>query len=185
MKQIPVMILAGGKATRMGGGDKPLLLRKGRALIDWILDDIRHISQIVAVNANGDPQRFDPFGLPVVPDSVPDCGPLSGILTAMEWAADHGHTSVLVVAGDTLNYPSDLLDRLGDGPAFASSYQNGEWRSHPTVGVWPVSLASDLRRYLEDGNRRLMGWAKSIGAQEVRFDGDVFRNFNTPEDLSN
>ena len=177
------MILAGGQATRMGGGDKPLMRWRERPLIEWLLDDLRTLSPKIAINANGEPQRFAKYWLPVVPDEVPDCGPLSGILTAMDWAAASGFSHVGVIAGDTVGLPADLFSRLGKGPSHAASLVNGEWRAHPTVGVWPIGLAAGLRDYLMAGERRVMGWAKSVGATEVRFDGEVFRNFNTPEDL--
>ena len=183
MQQTPVMILAGGQATRMGGGDKPLMLWRDRPLIEWLLDDLRKHSPKIAINANGDPQRFAKYWLAVVPDELPDCGPLSGILTAMVWASASGFSHVGVIAGDTVSLPDDLLERLGTGPSYAASLVNSEWRGHPTVGVWPVDLAAGLRDYLLSGERRVMGWAKSVGATEVRFDGEVFRNFNTPEDL--
>lgn len=178
MQQIPAVILAGGKATRMGGGDKPLRLWQGRPLLDHVLEGLRQFTDDIAINANGDPARFD-YGLPVIADSLPDCGPLSGILTAMEWAQGD---RVLVVAGDTIGLPPDLLDRL-PCPGMAASLVDGEWRTHPTVGLWPTSLASNLHDYLQSGERRVMGWARSVGATEVRFDGNWFRNFNTPEDL--
>ena len=52
MQQTPVMILAGGQATRMGGGDKPLMLWRDRPLIEWLLDDIRKHSPKIAINAS-------------------------------------------------------------------------------------------------------------------------------------
>ncbi|OUD10340.1 hypothetical protein BVC71_02190 [Marivivens niveibacter] len=178
---LPAMILAGGSATRMGGGDKPLLEWRGRDLIDWVLDDLRGMAGPIAINAQHGPQ-WDRFGLQVVPDTIADCGPLSGIHTAMQWASQARH--VLVVAGDTIRLPRDLTARLGTGPAYAASYQGDEWRAHPTIGIWPTDLAANLAERLIAGDRRVMKWASAVGATEVRFEGDYFRNFNTPEDLA-
>ncbi len=184
MDHPPAVILAGGKATRMGGGDKPLMIWRGRMLVDWVREALEPQVSRIALNANGDPARFDRLGLPVLADDLPDCGPLSGVLTAMTWASAAGASHVLVVAGDTVTLPPDLVARLSPGPAYAASQIDGEWRAHPTVGLWPTSLADGLRSYLISGERRVMGWARSIGAAEVRFDGAVIRNINTPDDLA-
>ncbi len=178
MHKPPAVILAGGKATRMGGGDKPLMHWRGRPLIEHVLEGLAGQVGEVAINAGGDPARYTDYG-EAIADSLPDCGPLSGILTALEWAVGN---EVLVVAGDTVPLPPDLVARL-DAPSYAASLVDGEWRAHPTVGLWPTRLAPHLRAYLESGERRVMGWARQVGAQEIRFEGEVFRNFNTPKDL--
>lgn len=184
MLKPPAVILAGGRATRMGGGDKPLRLWQGQPLLAHLLADLRPQVGQIALNANGDPARFAGFDLPVVPDSIPDCGPLSGILTALDWAATLNAPEVLVVAGDTLALPQDLVSRLSPAPAYAASKQDGEWRAHPTVGLWPVALRDSLRSEIMKGKLRVMEWTRSINAREVRWDGPYFRNINRPEDLT-
>ena len=84
------LVLAGGLARRMGGGDKPLKLLGGRPLLDHVLARITPQVAAVALNANGDPARFAGYGLPVIADPLPDHpGPLAGILAGLEWAAAH------------------------------------------------------------------------------------------------
>ena len=82
------IVLAGGRGSRMGGVDKALLMLDGRPLIAQVID---RMGCARAISANGDPARFASFGLPVLPDPLPDFpGPLAGILAGLDWAAAHG-----------------------------------------------------------------------------------------------
>ena len=82
------LVLAGGLARRMGGGDKARLRIGGATILQRVLACIGPQCDRVIVNANGDPARFADTGLPVVADSVPDfAGPLAGILAGLDWAA--------------------------------------------------------------------------------------------------
>lgn len=194
MDHPPAMILAGGRATRMGGGDKPLLRIGGHRMIDLIATRLSDQSSLIAINANGDPGRFGDVGLPVLPDAVPGRpGPLAGILTAMDWAAALGSPVVLTVSGDTPFLPPDLAARLSgaaDGlvPALAASRNGaGEIRDHPTCGLWPVSLRDGLRHALMAGQRRVRDIAQAHAARRVIWPAtpyDPFFNVNTPADLA-
>src|ERR1700730_11950641 len=137
---LPVaVVLAGGLARRMGGGDKPLLMLAGRPLLDHALDRVRPQSHAMVLNANGDPTRFAPWGLPVVADTLPDFpGPLAGILAAMRWTtALHPATEYLLsVPGDTPFLPQDLgarlaAARLEAGTPIACAASEG--RVHPVI----------------------------------------------------
>ena len=112
------MILAGGRATRMGGGDKPLRVVAGRPLLARVVERLRPQAAAVALNANGDPARFAAFGLSVIADEPEDRpGPLAGVLAAMDWAAAEGAAHVLTVAGDTPVFPAGLGARVACGPS--------------------------------------------------------------------
>lgn len=177
---LPAVILAGGLSRRMGGGDKALLPLAGRPVLARVIERLG--PRPVAINANGDPARFEGFGLPLLPDPVAGHpGPLAGILAAMIWARARGAAQVLTVACDLPFLPTDLAERLGTGPAIAHS----GGRDHPTAGLWPVTLAEGLRAQLDGGGRRVMDWVATTGARRVAFDGDPdpFLNLNTPEDL--
>lgn len=184
------MILAGGRATRMGGGDKTLRLLGGRPVLAHVIARLEPQVAALAINANGDPARFAAFGLPVVPDSVPDQpGPLAGVLAAMDWARGLGFDTVLCVAGDTPFLPPYLVERLAQAGATALALSvdaTGALRCHPTVALWPVGLADPLRAALAAGERRVGFWAQAQGAAEVIFQGtpDPFVNLNTPEDFA-
>ena len=179
------MILAGGLARRMGGGDKALRLVGGRTVLQHLLG--RLIPQVgeVIVNANGDPDRFAP--LPVVADTMPgNPGPLAGVLAGMDWAAAHGPAMrhILTVPGDAPFIPHDLASRLqqaGQGIACAAS----GGRTHPVVALWPVALQGELRRFLEAGERKVGKFTAAASVVEWPAEPvDPFYNVNTPEDLA-
>ncbi|WP_323035945.1 molybdenum cofactor guanylyltransferase MobA [Pararhodobacter sp.] len=188
-KTIAGVILAGGRATRMGGGDKALLPVAGRPMLAHVIARLAPQVTALALNANGDPARFADFGLPVLPDPLPDQpGPLAGVLAGMEWAAAQGYTHLLTVAGDTPFLPEDLVARLAKAEftLAASPDDTGRLRQHPTVGLWPVTLRESLRAALLRGERKVGRWAAEHGAQSVVFTAqpDPFFNVNTPDDLT-
>lgn len=189
------VILAGGRATRMGGGDKGLRPLAGRRLIDHVIDRLAPQVGAMAINANGDPARLGEFGLPVLPDSLPEFpGPLAGVLAGMDWAAERGFAAVVSVAADTPFFPRDLARHLAAaaGPSglclAASPDETGRIRPQPTFGLWPVALRDDLRAALQGGLRKILHWTDRHGAGLASFgtDGaeDPFFNVNTPEDLA-
>lgn len=188
-RALPAVILAGGRATRMGGGDKGLRPFRGGTLLAAVIARIAPQAGPLALNANGDPARFAALGLPVLPDPVPDRpGPLAGVLAAMDWAAGLGADAVLTVPVDAPFLPADLVARLSaavDGrPALA---QGADGTLHPTVALWPVALAPALRAALAAGERRMRAFAAAHGAVPVPFaaaDPDPFLNLNTPADLA-
>lgn len=193
-ERLPAVILAGGRATRMGGGDKPLLPLGGQPILARVIARITPQCAPVALSANGDRERFAHLGLPVLPDPLPDHpGPLAGILAGLDWAAAQGASQIVSVAGDTPFFPTDLAERLiaGQGPAglaiAASKDNSGRMRRHPTFGLWPVALRDDLRAALEGGTRKVVLWADAHDAGTAVFETrgvDPFFNINRPEDLA-
>lgn len=187
MDRIAGVILAGGRATRMGGGDKGLRPLAGRPMLAHVIDRLTPQVQALALNANGDPARFAAFGLPVLPDDLPDFpGPLAGVLAGLEWAAAEGFTAILTVAADTPFVPLDLGARLAGAAKFAlaAGTSEGTLHPHPTQGLWPVHLRDTLRADLLAGERRVTRWALDAGATLVPFDEAAFFNINTPDDLA-
>ncbi len=193
MTSPPAIILAGGRSTRMGGGDKGLREVGGQRLIDRVIARIAPQCGVIALNANGDPIRFADLGLPVLPDSLPDHpGPLAGVLAGMDWAAGIGAEAVISVAADTPFFPRDLVERLqaAAGPSglalAASPDETGKLWHHPTFGLWPVALRDDLREALKGGLRKVVLWTDKHGAGTASFASspfDPFFNINTPEDI--
>lgn len=195
---IPGVILAGGLATRMGGGDKGLRDLGGKPILRHVIDRLAPQADPIALNANGDPERFADWGLPVLADSIEGyAGPLAGVLAGLDWAAELGAENVVTVAADTPFFPQDLVQRLlearaesGDPIALAASPDAGRKSGlgrHPTFGLWPVALRDDLRRALEDGLRKVVLWTDTHGCATALFDTpgpDPFFNVNTPDDLS-
>jgi molybdopterin-guanine dinucleotide biosynthesis protein A len=182
------MILAGGQATRMGGGDKGLCPFRGGTLLGAVIARFAPQVADLALNAGGDPARLAGFGLPVVADSVPgQPGPLAGILAAMDWAAARDAQSVVTVPCDTPFLPGDLVPRLllagGGGLALAAS--GGQ--VHPTAALWPVALRDDLRAALAQGERKVTIFTDRHHAAIADFpltSPDGFANVNTPADLA-
>lgn len=192
----PAAILAGGRATRMGGGDKPLMTLAGRPLLDHVIERLSPQAAAIAINANGDPARFARWGLPVIADEADDRpGPLAGVLAAMDWAAASGAAEVLTVAGDTPFFPADLAARLAearerDGAPIALAATPDPARGlgrHPTFGLWPTALREDLRGALAEGLRKVVAWTDRHGVAHAVFDVapfDPFFNVNTPDDMA-
>jgi molybdopterin-guanine dinucleotide biosynthesis protein A len=188
------VILAGGLARRMGGGDKPLLRLHGRTLLEHAAQRLAPQCESLILNANGDASRFAGAGLPVVPDCLPDHpGPLAGILTALEWTAVHRPLVewVVSVPGDTPFLPHDLVRRLHEtreaaGRALACAASGPQ--AHYAVGIWPVRLRQELRQAIvAKGIRSIRDWAQPLGMAEAAWPGipyDPFFNINTPEDLA-
>ncbi len=147
------LLLAGGQSRRMGGGDKCLRLLGGETILARIIARVRPQVHRLLLNANGDPARFAPYGLPVVADSVEGfAGPLAGVLAGLDWAAAKAPDCpwVASVPTDAPFLPPDLVARLfaaaDQGAEMACAASGGQ--SHPVVGLWPVRLRGDLRRAL-------------------------------------
>jgi len=187
------VILAGGLARRMGGGDKPLLELEGQTLLTHVEQRLSPQCEGVILNANGEPSRFAETGLPVVQDSIPgQPGPLAGILAAMEWAALHRPSDAWIVSvpGDTPFIPNDLVFCLHAACKAAQvpvACAGSGSRAHYTTALWSVGLRHDLRHALTvKGIRRVEDWAKSQGLVTVFWPVepfDPFFNINTPEEL--
>ncbi len=185
------VILAGGLATRMGGGDKGLLPLGAGTILSHVIDRLGPQVTGLALNANGDPSRFADLDLPVLSDSVEGyAGPLAGVLAGLDWAAGQGATHIVTAAADTPFLPADLVPRLllaaeREGkPIALAKTENGR---HPTFGLWPVALRDDLRGALGDGVRKVVLWTDRHGTASAEFEVDRFDpffNVNTPEDLA-
>lgn len=191
MSEILGVILAGGRASRMGGGDKGLLTLGGATLLDHVIGRLGPQVDGLAINANGDAARFHRFGLPVLPDSVADQpGPLAGVLAGMDWAAGQGARAIVTAAADTPFFPRDLVDRFLRYPGLvlaATPDEEGRLRRHPTFGLWPVDLRDDLRAALSGGLRKIVIWTECHDAGTEEFPVgriDPFFNVNTPEDMA-
>lgn len=186
------VILAGGRASRMGGGDKGLLAVGGRPILARVIERLRPQVDLIGLNANGDPARFAPFGLPVFADSVAGHpGPLAGVLAGMDWAARQGAEAIVTAAADTPFFPRDLTPRLraaaaeaGVPLAMAATPGDAGVDPHPTFGLWSVALRDDLRAALAGGVRKVVAWTEPRGCARAFFaDAAAFFNVNTPADL--
>lgn len=188
------LILAGGLARRMGGGDKGLIKIGDETIIDRVLSRMKPQCSQMIVNANGDPLRFAFTHLPVIPDDIPDfAGPLAGVLAGLDWAAENapGTDYIVSAPGDCPFLPRELVQRLEEarikqGKLLACA-KSGDWR-HPVVGLWPVSLRADLRHALmKEGLHKIEIWTARHGvaiAEWPDLPTDPFFNVNTPNDAA-
>jgi molybdenum cofactor guanylyltransferase len=192
--KIAGVLLAGGLARRMGGGDKGLRLLAGRPILDWVIERARPQVAALALNANGDPTRFAAWRLPVIADGIPGfAGPLAGVLAGLDWAAAAvaGTTHVASFATDAPFLPQDLVARLGAAVAagdadLACAASRGQ--VHPVFGLWPVALRHELRRAVaEEGIRKVDVWTARYRLAVIDFAAvpvDPFFNANEPADLA-
>ncbi len=191
---IPGVLLAGGLARRMGGGDKPMRRIGGRPILARVIARLAPQCDGLVLNANGDPARFASFGLPVIPDTVENFpGPLAGILAALDWAATHRPDAgwILSAAGDCPFLPRDLVARLHrarveQDAQLAVAASGGQ--SHPVIGLWSVALREELRHALVVEDIRGVGrWTGRYRLATVTWPTepfDPFFNANTPDDIA-
>src|SRR5262245_46542356 len=186
------LVLAGGLARRMGGGDKIMLRVGGATILKRVLDRFQPQCASLVLNANGDPARFASTGLPVVADSISDfAGPLAGILAGLDWVSAHASQIewIASVPGDGPFLPRDLVVRLHDvrlarGKPLACAQSGG--RRHPVAGLWPVNLRTDLRHaLLAEDVHKIELWTARHGIATAEWSDqpvDPFFNVNTPDD---
>ena len=188
------VLLAGGRARRMGGGDKCLRRLGSETLLARVIARARDQVGPLILNAGGDPARFAAYGLPVVADVIAGfAGPLAGVLTGLEWAAANAPACpwVATFPTDAPFVPEDLVARLlaaleAEGAELACAASGG--RDHPVVGLWPVRLAPELRRALEvEGVRKIDLWTARFRLARALYESDPadpFFNVNSPQDLA-
>ncbi len=188
------LVLAGGLARRMGGGDKARITIGGATILQRVLACLTPQCSRIVINANGDLARFADTGLPVIADSVPDfAGPLAGILAGLDWAAQNTPAIEWLASapGDCPFLPKDLVTRLHEARDTSNvplaCARSGEWR-HPVVGLWPIQLREDLRHALmSEGLHKIELWTARHGiaiAEWRTSPFDPFFNVNTPKDVA-
>lgn len=184
MMDIPAVVLAGGRSTRMGA-DKAFVTLGGQPLVAHVAARLGAQTGPLAINSNARAARFADLGLPVLADGVAGWpGPLAGVLAAMDWAASLGAARVVTVAVDLPFFPPDLVARLAEAPGGAMAASGG--RVHPVCAFWPVEWRAALRAALAEGERRVRVFAEARGAIRVEWEAgaaDPFQNVNTPDDV--
>jgi len=184
--QVTGVVLAGGRARRLGGIDKGLLPFAGRLLVSHAIEVLEPLCGTILINANRNLDDYRRFGRPVVRDTIPDFqGPLAGILSALQQAET---PYLLVVPCDSPRLKSTtlakLLQALAESESDIAMAHDGD-RLHPVVLALSTHLADDLARWLADGRRKIDRWARRHRwlAVDCSDDPRQFLNINTPEDL--
>ena len=178
----------------MGGGDKPMREIAGRTILERVIARLKPQCDGLVLNANGDPARFESFGLPVIPDNVENFpGPLAGILAGLDWAAANRPDAgwILSAAADCPFLPRDLVIRLcralkDENAQLAVAASAGQ--SHPVIGLWSVALREELRHALVvEDVRKIDRWTARYRLATVSWEVtplDPFFNANTADDLA-
>jgi molybdenum cofactor guanylyltransferase len=191
---LPGVLLAGGLARRMGGGDKPMRQIGGRTILERVIARLKPQCSELILNANGDPGRFARFELPVISDTVENFpGPLAGILAALDWVATNRPdvSLVLSAAADCPFLPRDLVARLRQALSeqdaqLAVAASGGQ--SHPVIGLWSVALRDELRHALvQEDVRKIDRWTARYRLATVTWPTeplDPFFNANTMDDIT-
>jgi molybdenum cofactor guanylyltransferase len=187
------VILAGGRARRMGGIDKGRIRIGGATILERVLIRLRGQCARLVLNANPEAAHFA-VDVPVVADSVADFpGPLAGILAGLDFAATQTPEIAWVVSvpSDCPFLPHDLVPRLHQarhaiGATLACAASGG--RQHPVIGLWPVELREALRHALtQEGAHKVGEWSTRYPLAVVEWPTkplDPFFNVNTPEDVA-
>lgn len=192
--EFPCVLLAGGQSRRMGGGAKFLQTLGGKTLLFRIIETLKpQVSELV-LNMNIDRDEAADLNIPIIKDSISGfAGPLAGILTGLEYFNDRSNPAshMLSVPTDAPFIPDDLVARLAAGLKGSKEtivMAQSVGRVHPVVGLWPMSLAADLRAALvEEDLRKILVFADRYPRVEVVWEdneGDPFFNINRPEDLA-
>ena len=179
------VILAGGKASRMGGQDKGLLALKGKPLWEYVAHAMAPQVERIVISANRNLERYRASGLPVYQDQRVDFpGPLAGMLSVMQQCESEWF---LFSPCDTPYIPDNLVERL----SAECKNTNAVWvhdgeRDHPTIALVNRINAPQLQDYLNRGERRVMVFMREVGGHSVDFSDakESFVNVNTPEDLA-
>lgn len=179
------IVLAGGRATRLGGQDKALTDFAGRPLVTHVLERLRPQVDDIVINCNRNQDRLAAFGLPLVPDAAPDfAGPLAGIAAALPHCR---HEYVLVTPCDTPFLPRDLASQLMSAlpPGQPLAICHDGKRLQALFMLLHRSLAGSLRDYLASGQHKVEIWCQSHDPVIVRInDARAFINLNTPEEMA-
>lgn len=194
------VILAGGLASRMGGGDKGLRMLGEMPVLRRVVEHMRCWTDVILLSANDDPARFAGLdwlaGVEIVVDTEPGRpGPLAGILAAMDRAVvvAPDRTHLLCVPCDTPFLPANLWPLLAAGltrdAGTVAMALGPDGTRHPTVSLWPLTARDTLHRALrEEGLRKVGAVAARLGMTGVPFPAgpggiDPFFNINGPDDL--
>ncbi len=184
--QVTGVVLAGGKASRMGGQDKGLMMLDGQPLWQHVADRLYPQVNRIVISANRNLEIYRASGLPVMADTLSDFpGPLAGMLSVMQQTDDEWF---LFCPCDTPFIPDNLVARLAAERLQAPVVwvHDGD-RDHPAIALAHRRLAPHIADYLAKGERRVMVFMRQVGGHSVDFSGmiNAFRNINTPEDLQN
>lgn len=181
------VVLAGGRAARMGGADKCLLPLAGRPLVARLIDALQPQVEDILISANRNLERYAAFGLPVVQDGLDDFqGPLAGIAAALDRCRGD---CLLSVPGDAPLLAPDYAARMRAALAASGAracVAGFRGRRQPVYCLLSADLHQHLHDWLQAGGRAVHDWLAAVGAVDVDFSDrpQQFLNLNRPDDLA-
>jgi len=189
--QITGLILAGGRAQRMGGIDKGLIPFHGKPLIESTITRLKPQVSTILINANRSITKYSHYGYPVLMDETPDfSGPLAGFSVGLR----HCKSPYLLTSPcDSPLLPTDLAEKMAgelEGKnlelVFASSKEDdGKIWSQPVFCLMRRDLKDSLDTFLSKGDLKIDRWFKELRSGTVVFENaQAFANVNTPEELA-
>jgi len=152
-----VVILAGGKSSRMNGVNKAFSYINNQKLINIILCKVENLKLPVAINANQYISKFNQFNNNVIQDkNYIGLGPLSGVYTAMNWTETQNLNWVLTLPCDVPFFPNDIFFKVEEKIKNINknikiiSFSSNE-KKHPIISAWNLCLKKELKFALENG----------------------------------
>lgn len=183
---VTAIILAGGRASRMGGTDKGLVMLRGQPLITHVLARLLPQVDELLINANREITSYQTLGHRVLADEIPDfAGPLAGIALGLKYAASE---YLLTAPCDCPLLPMNLREKLQSALETAQAeiaIASSEGNDHPVICLCKTSLLAKLEHYIQQGGRKVSAWQKNLHHVYVDFSDipDAFININTPQQL--
>ncbi len=186
---IPIVILAGGAGSRMGGLDKCLLEVGGKTILSRIQSTLSKQTAYLFLNVNGDSERFKPINLSIIQDQfTPPIGPIGGLFSAINEVSTRLPDAqwIVTVTGDSPFVPTDISSRL-----MTSTDENTEvvycksgGRDHFATALWSLKIKTRLQSYIHEGNRSMGKFIAQLNTRTCEFESaphDPFFNINTHE----
>jgi molybdopterin-guanine dinucleotide biosynthesis protein A len=183
--RVTAVILAGGRARRMGGQDKGLVALNGRPMVEYVLRALRPLVRRVLINANRNLDDYRGLGVGVVADAMADFqGPLAGMASAMP-EADSPYLATTPCDSPFLpeDYVARMLAALERDDAEIAVAHDGE-RMQPVFTLMQTRLESSLIESLRGGERKIDRWfgRHRFALADFSDSPDTFININTPEE---
>jgi len=185
------LIMIGGQSKRMGGVNKSFIEFNNKKIFDKILERIKPQIENIIVNCNDEEEKLKKYKIPIIKDIKKGyLGPLAGIHSAMNWITNN-HSDIkwlITLPGDTPFIPQNLISSFKNkiSPKSKIILVQSNFKTHPIIGAWHISLLSSLNSQLDKGLRKIMTWAKLYPIDYINYPTesyDPFFNINTKEDI--
>lgn len=177
------VILAGGKASRMGGNDKGLITFNGKYLIDYPINLLKNYHTNIVISANRNVDFYHQYTTTITDENNNFDGPLAGIYAALKYFKSSNTKYLLVMPIDTPLLTTQCIDRLLDINDYEINVAFDGERIHPTILVIKQDLITSIKDFLKSGERKLGKWIRNHNYQKVFIEEQYLKNINYPKDL--